>query len=98
MTQEHLVISNDWTYRSLTDAGGVLYHPYGGDVQAVTELPAQLLRYLAGGQLTREECIAATILSFPDEVEAELREAVHSHLNSLIELGAISTLTTSANS
>jgi hypothetical protein len=92
VTQEHLAIAKDWAYRPLSDAGGALYHPYGGDVHAVTELPAQILNHLAGGPLTREACVAATVLSFPDEVEAELREAVHLHLESLIELGAVSRL------
>jgi hypothetical protein len=91
VTQEHLTIARDWTYRPLSDAGGALYHPYGGDVHAVSELPAQILNHLANGPLSREACVAATILSFPDEVEAELRQAVDSHLDALIALGAVST-------
>ena len=92
MTPERFAIATDWTYRPLSDAGGALYHPYGGDVHAVNELPAQILNHLTVGPLTRQACIEATMLSFPDEVEAELREAVHAHLDSLIELGAISRL------
>jgi PqqD family protein of HPr-rel-A system len=97
MALERLGIAAGWVFKRFADDSGALYHPYTGDIHGVSELAAQILAELTVQPLTQEECLAQTILSFPDDAEDELRRAAQSHLTSLVEIGAISRISYAAH-
>lgn len=92
MPLQQFGLAPDWIHRDFGDEGGVLYHPYAGDLLAIDPVASEVLTHLRKGRASGEECIAATILAYPDEDARALRESANAHLTELLELGVLTEL------
>lgn len=81
-------IADGWCFERLPDGGGLVYHPFLGDLYALSATPCFVLDAMANGTLTREEILTTLMGTPPCPIGGE-RVEMEAHFDELVRLGVI---------
>jgi hypothetical protein len=87
-------LARDWVLRLSSDGTAVLYHPFSGDLIALSELAALVALQAGSRPSLLSEICEVSLERYTDEDQSALCDEVQKHIAALAELGAIATLAT----
>ncbi len=88
-----LRIVEDWEFRFLSDASATVFNPYTGDLHALQEFSARLVRAVPGSGLELGSLLDMLAAGLPGVDPLALERETRQCISSLIEIGVISAVT-----
>lgn len=81
-------IADEWGFKRLSDGDGLVYHPFRGDLYALSAAPCVVLDTMGHGTYTREDILNALMRTLSCSTGGE-RVEMEAHFHELVRLGVI---------
>lgn len=81
-------IADSWCFEPFPDGDGLVYHPFLGDLYALSAAPCGVLHTMASGTYTRKGVLDA-LMGIPSSSPGGERVEMGGHFDELVRLGVI---------